>query len=363
MVRLPELAEADDLVRLLGLGEVGVGVAERGGLAVLGEEGEHRAGALRAARNVVFFEDLILAVAHDRVKVEVEALARDQPELTLAGHERFEQRQVVLARGAVRVAGQMGALGQHVQPAEQAQRAVVHDVVDVRASPLLVQLQRQQRQQRVERRQLRGPRVTRLGDQRADVELDQLGHQQKQPGVLGGDPLPRGPVLLGQTPGLGRHQRQRLGLGLRLALEASEALLAGQLPDRGTRQRHPLGAKCPLDLSQRAALPSQPERQRPRPVLLRLRSRARPRGREQRKPPRAELAHQRLDRGARVPEALTDRLGALLLDEVGAQRLVAALVGLVRRGEPLRPRPRPHGQMDLVDNIPYSMTARPDGSA
>jgi len=35
-------------------------------------------------------EDLVLAEAHDRVEVEVEALAIDQPAGLLLGHERFE---------------------------------------------------------------------------------------------------------------------------------------------------------------------------------------------------------------------------------------------------------------------------------
>jgi hypothetical protein len=48
----------------------------------------------------VFFEDLVLAVAHDRVKVEVDALTLNQPERTLAGDERFQQREVVLTCGA-----------------------------------------------------------------------------------------------------------------------------------------------------------------------------------------------------------------------------------------------------------------------
>ena len=54
-------------MRLVGFRDVGVGVAERRVGGVLGEEREYRAGALRAAGNVVFLEDLILAVTASNI--------------------------------------------------------------------------------------------------------------------------------------------------------------------------------------------------------------------------------------------------------------------------------------------------------
>ena len=102
----------------------------------------------------------------------------------LACDERLQQRLVVRAGAAIPVAGQVRAFRQRRQPAEHAERGVVHDVVDVGASTPLIQLERQQREQRVDRGELTGAWVAGRGDQGGHVELKQLGHEQKQPCVL-----------------------------------------------------------------------------------------------------------------------------------------------------------------------------------
>ena len=59
---------------------------------VLGEERQHRAGALAAARDVVFLKRRVLPVVADRVEVEVEALlAGGQAELAQAAAGRGQQ--------------------------------------------------------------------------------------------------------------------------------------------------------------------------------------------------------------------------------------------------------------------------------
>src|SRR5207244_2887199 len=68
----PVVAEGDHLPVLGGFGDVGVGVDEVVGAAVLGEEGEHGAGALGAGGHVVAFQDGVLAPVHDGVEVQVE---------------------------------------------------------------------------------------------------------------------------------------------------------------------------------------------------------------------------------------------------------------------------------------------------
>ena len=125
---LVEAAEVGHLARLLAAGELGVGVEDRVLLPVLSDERQHRAGPLRAAGNVVLLEHgVLLAVAHDRVKVEVHSLLADQPRLPEPGLQRLEERDLLRAAGAVGVGRQMPGLGQHVQSGEGAQRRVVHD--------------------------------------------------------------------------------------------------------------------------------------------------------------------------------------------------------------------------------------------
>ncbi len=70
---------------------------------------------------------VLLAVAHDRVKVEVQSLLADQPRLPEPGLQRLEERDLLGAAGAVAVGRQMPGLGQHVQTGEDAERGVVHD--------------------------------------------------------------------------------------------------------------------------------------------------------------------------------------------------------------------------------------------
>ncbi len=80
----------------------------RGGV-VLGEEGEHRAGALGAAGDVVLFQHRLLAVVADGVEVAVEAfLAGGQAEGAQAPDEAGEQPLAGLAAGPVGVGGLMG---------------------------------------------------------------------------------------------------------------------------------------------------------------------------------------------------------------------------------------------------------------
>ncbi len=75
---LPEGDEAQYLVGLLSLAEIGIGVAEDLAGAVLGEKGQHRLAPLAAARDVVLFHDRVLPEVGDRVEVEVERRGVDQ---------------------------------------------------------------------------------------------------------------------------------------------------------------------------------------------------------------------------------------------------------------------------------------------
>ena len=60
LFRSPVVAEGDHLLAVAGLEQVGVGIDQGGGGGVLGEEGEHRGGALGAAGDIVLLQDRVL---------------------------------------------------------------------------------------------------------------------------------------------------------------------------------------------------------------------------------------------------------------------------------------------------------------
>ena len=145
---VPVLAERDHLAGLGGFGDVGVGEHEVVGAGVLGEERQHRPGALRAAGNVVFLQGRVLAPVHDRVEVEVEVGAVDQPRLQHRLIERDQERVLALVRELVGVAGQRGRLRQRGEPGEQGRAVVGGEILDVRGAADVRELERQQRQDR-----------------------------------------------------------------------------------------------------------------------------------------------------------------------------------------------------------------------
>jgi hypothetical protein len=102
----------------------------------------------------VLLQDRVLAVAHDRVKIEVQPDLAQQPRIAQPALQRLEERDLLGAGGSVGVGLQMPGLGQRVQPAEQAKRRVVHDVLHMAAPPAAGQLERHQRQHRVDRLKL-----------------------------------------------------------------------------------------------------------------------------------------------------------------------------------------------------------------
>ena len=129
---LPVVGERDHLACLFGFGQLGVCVDHLLGGVVLGEERQHRAGALRAGRDVVFLQRDVGAVVADRVEVEVEPLlAGREPELA---HPAGHARQELLAGGAPRavgVAGQVGGFRECGQSHQQRETGVISERVRV----------------------------------------------------------------------------------------------------------------------------------------------------------------------------------------------------------------------------------------
>ncbi len=194
------------LAGLVGLGQVGVGVDEVAGLAVVGEEGEHRLGALAAAGHVVGLQGHVVAVVHDRVEVQVEVGPGGLPGADHRRAERGEQALVVAAGEPVGVGAQRGRLGQGFQAGEGGQGGVG------------------------------GAGEVGGADRAGQVEGDQAGHQQQEPGEVGGQAQRLG------WPG------DAAGAGWVIAARAASlaggpggqplvALLGEQLPHPGAVQR------------------------------------------------------------------------------------------------------------------------------
>ena len=98
----------------------------------MGEERQHRAGALRAGRDVVFLQGDVGAVVADRVEVEVEPLlAGREPELAHpAGHAR-QQRLAGGASRTVGVAAQVRGFRQRRQSHQEREAGVISERVRV----------------------------------------------------------------------------------------------------------------------------------------------------------------------------------------------------------------------------------------
>jgi len=121
---LPERDEAEDLLGLLALAEVGIGVAEGASVDVLRKEGEHALLAAAAHRDEVPFDDRVIAIERNRVEVEVEGVAVEQlllDDRPMIGGQELDDLAMADARG---VLGEEAALGNDVEAGQQPQPLV-----------------------------------------------------------------------------------------------------------------------------------------------------------------------------------------------------------------------------------------------
>ena len=176
------VAERDDLAGLAGFGEVGVGVDEVVGAGVLGEEGEHGAGALGAGGHVVFLQHRVVTPVHDGVEVQVEDRVGGggEPGVDHLRVQGGQEAALVVVAGAVGVVGQGGLLRQGGQTSEQRCGGVgQQQVVDVGDPAGAGQLQRQQRQQPRRGGHHPGARIAGPFHQVGQAELDQIRYEQQ----------------------------------------------------------------------------------------------------------------------------------------------------------------------------------------
>ena len=336
---LPVVGEGEHLVGLAGLGQVGVGVEQGVAVGVLGEERQDAAGALGTARHVVLFQRRVLTPVHHRVKVQVDLLPGGQP----GGQGRFVQRgQEALLLGVlepVGVGGQRGGLGQRDQPGEQRRPGVGGQVLHVGDPAHPDQLERQQRQQIAGGGDLRRRRVAGRLHQRGQVQGEQVRDGQQQPGHPGlGLPGQRGEVDHLRTRQ--RFPARAAPLHLRAAPQPGQPLGGDHLGDPGAVERGPFLGQREADLVDRVPRRAQLQDPFSGGLLGRRGLRARPAGAEKLPLPGAEVTHQRLHRGGRVPEPVRHLGRRQAVEQIGAQRLIAALGQVLRPGEELAAAPR-----------------------
>jgi hypothetical protein len=338
--------KASDLAGLGGLVQVGVGVDEVVGAGVLGEEGQHTAGPLRALGHVVLFQRRVVAPVQDRVEVQVEdrLLPSGQPRLDHLGVQGGQEGALVVVGEPVGVAGQRRLLGQGPKPGQQPGGRVCQQVIDVGDPAGAGELERQQRQEPAGGGDDSGGGVAGRADQASQVQGHQVGQHQQQPGPGRVQPMRPGievqhgsPWQAGVAAGGGRGGA--LGRGW-AAQQPAEPLLGEDLADAGAIQRGSLGGQPRRDLIGGQALAAQPDHPAADTLLGRRHTRRRAglagRG-KQLQPPGAVLTHQVDHRPAGVAEAVGGLLVGQPVDEERAQRLVAAVVDLRGGGEPPGP--------------------------
>ena len=197
---------------------------------VLGEEGEHRAGALTSGGHVVLLQGDLLAVVADGVEVQVESgLPGIEADLGAAPGQAFEQGHIGAAPDAIGVAGEVGGFGDGHQPEGDTEPGVGSEGEGVGGPAPPAGLEQQQRPERVERAEHSGGRVAGRCDQPVEAELGHGRHQQEQPGVVARPAGARRPV--GDGLGLDRFGA-RWRAGLAAPVEAFEALGVQDGPHR-----------------------------------------------------------------------------------------------------------------------------------
>ena len=233
------------------------------GAGVLGEEAQHRPGALGPGGHVVLFQGRVAAPVHDGVEVQVEDrfAAGGQARADHLPVEGGQEPLLVSVRQPAGVAGQGGFLGQHREPGEQGGGGVGEQVIDVGDPPGAGELERQQGQQPGDGGDDPGAGVAGRGGQGGQVQGYQVRDGEQQPGPGAVQPLRPGAEVQDRRGRPGRvaagRGRGDAGLGLRAAQQPPEPLLGEDLRDRGAVQRGVPGCQPPGDLIGGQALPPQ----------------------------------------------------------------------------------------------------------
>jgi hypothetical protein len=129
-------------------------------------------------------DDPLVVASGDRVEVQVEVAAFGEAVAGHGGVERGEEPALAFVGEPVAVGRQRGGLGQRDEPGEQPGGGIRGEVVDVADPAGADEFERQERQDRAQCRDDAGAGVAGCADQAGQVERDQVGHGQEEPGQL-----------------------------------------------------------------------------------------------------------------------------------------------------------------------------------
>ena len=321
----PERDEAEDLLRLLSLAEIRVGITEGPAFGILGQEDQDARLAAAAGRDVMTLYPWRFAIERHRVEVEIERFAGKETgsgDLFMPSREKLRSPVVIDAR---RVFREVTFFRNGIEPGKQSQ-SLVSGQRHHMAFPLdRPEFQGQAGAQRVLRRNHR--RARQMSRQRA--EPDQVGDKEKQPAAA----RRKGAGLEGKGADVRDRLDRRTGIMRTLLIQAprqrSKSLLLQHFPHRGRTQRTVLLLQRLADLVHRVVLLAKTDNELASRRLLRLRTRAGLlRGEKERIRISSEVVAEDMERTDGIAESPGDLLRWTAFDEIGAQGLIHAVLGV-----------------------------------
>jgi hypothetical protein len=227
---MPELDEPHQFSRLIGTGQVGVGVAHDPAGLLLGEEAQDAGTGLAAAGQVVVLQCCGIAPERGGVEVQGEGPSLGEQEWGQGRDPAGEEALLLIPLGAIGVLGGISRLGQDVETGEEAQALIAVEVADM-APPLRVQeLQGQHAQQGAGGRDHLRAGIARLCDEVIEAESGQQ-RQEQEDARNGGAQPPSGLELQASSVGhLGHFGLGRRGLGRTSGMRGGEK--RGDEPER-----------------------------------------------------------------------------------------------------------------------------------
>ena len=209
----PEVDEAQDLVRLLGLGNAGFGIAEHPRGGVPRQEDQNALLTPAAARHVVLFQRLGLGIGGHGVKVEVDGRPASEADPVHGVGPGVHQARGAAAIDAGTVGREVGPFRDDVEAGKEGDARVEHQIHDMALAFFAEQLERQQGPHRLGRRNHFRFRQRGGAHDGGHIEIPHQRHEEEQA------PDARAKRARGDT------QRAHVGHGRRVRLQPVRPLV------------------------------------------------------------------------------------------------------------------------------------------